>query len=280
MAKPTTIYLFNTAHTNAVVTTSGHQTNGLVTNEIWAAQEAGYTIGSHSDWIDWLVKNVAAVSRVRMLSLRAATNWVETSSLAGNPDLIGITSSGAGSAYIDLDIPVGYKLAALTLNAFGNSSANLTLAVQTVTVATAGAVTQASLTLAAISGVAADYAMNFLNPGLNLTVTVAAGAATFTRSTGSFITDGFAVGNAVTWSGFVNGGNNATKTISVLTATVMTVSSGTGLVNETSGAGAASATGGFSFPTIDSTIGGSQLKLTASATGLGASKLRYTIIPQ
>ena len=65
-----------------------------------------------------------------------------------------------------------------------------------------------------------------------LTVTVAAAGGTYTRSAGSYITDGFRVGQTVTWSGFTNAGNNATKVIFALTATVMTTSI-TGLVNET-----------------------------------------------
>lgn len=64
-----------------------------------------------------------------------------------------------------------------------------------------------------------------------LSVTVAAAGGTYTRSAGSYLTDGFRVGQTVTWSGFSNAGNNATKVILVLTATVMTVNT-TGLVNE------------------------------------------------
>ncbi len=64
------------------------------------------------------------------------------------------------------------------------------------------------------------------------TITVAATAKTFTRSAGSYITDGFTVGQTVQTTGYANAGNNATKIISVLTATVLTVSDGTGLVNE------------------------------------------------
>jgi hypothetical protein len=64
-----------------------------------------------------------------------------------------------------------------------------------------------------------------------LTVTVAAAGGTYTRGAGSYLTDGFRQGQTVTWSGFTNAGNNATKVILTLTATVMTTST-TGLVNE------------------------------------------------
>jgi hypothetical protein len=68
----------------------------------------------------------------------------------------------------------------------------------------------------------------------SLELDVNSGAGTFTRDAGSFIVDGFQVGDVVTFSGFGDAGNNATKTISVLTALVMTVSDATGLVDDTS----------------------------------------------
>jgi hypothetical protein len=66
-----------------------------------------------------------------------------------------------------------------------------------------------------------------------ITINVNAAARTFTRSSGSFLTDGFAVGDSITTSGFTNAGNNTSKAIESLTPTVITVSDGTGLVNET-----------------------------------------------
>ena len=56
-----------------------------------------------------------------------------------------------------------------------------------------------------------------------LTVTVVASARTLTRSTGSYITDGFVVGDVVITSGFTAAGNNGTFKILTLTATVMTL---------------------------------------------------------
>ena len=60
---------------------------------------------------------------------------------------------------------------------------------------------------------------------------------TFTRSLGSFPTDGFAVGQLVTTAGFTNGGNNGTFVITALTATVMTCANEVGLTTEGSAAG-------------------------------------------
>jgi hypothetical protein len=64
-------------------------------------------------------------------------------------------------------------------------------------------------------------------------INVNATAGTFTRLTGSFLTDGFLAGHVITGSGFANGGNNVTKTISTVTDLVITVTSNAGLVNET-----------------------------------------------
>lgn len=56
------------------------------------------------------------------------------------------------------------------------------------------------------------------------TTTMAFAATTITRSAGSFITDGFAVGDTVTVTGASNALNNKNIVITTLTATVMTAS--------------------------------------------------------
>ena len=56
------------------------------------------------------------------------------------------------------------------------------------------------------------------------TTTMAFAATTITRSAGSFITDGFAVGDTVTVTGASVAGNNKNIVITTLTATVMTAS--------------------------------------------------------
>jgi hypothetical protein len=64
-----------------------------------------------------------------------------------------------------------------------------------------------------------------------ITADVAASLGTFTRSAGSYLADGFLVGQVVAWSGFAAPGNNTIKTILALSATVMTTSTA-GLVDE------------------------------------------------
>jgi len=68
-----------------------------------------------------------------------------------------------------------------------------------------------------------------------ITVSVVAASRTYTRTaggSGSFITDGFEAGQTVVVTGFTNGGNNGQKIIESVTATVITITSGTGLINE------------------------------------------------
>jgi hypothetical protein len=62
-------------------------------------------------------------------------------------------------------------------------------------------------------------------------------AKTYTRTSGSFLADGFRVGVTATWSNLANAGNNGARTITAVTATVMTVDDpGATMVNEASGA--------------------------------------------
>ena len=64
-------------------------------------------------------------------------------------------------------------------------------------------------------------------------IDVVAAAGTFTRTSGDFLTDGFEKDCTFTGSLFANGGNNAQFTVLTVTATVITVTDNTGMVNET-----------------------------------------------
>lgn len=54
-------------------------------------------------------------------------------------------------------------------------------------------------------------------------VTLAVAGSTYTRSSGSFLADGFAVGDEVVASGFTTAANNGRAVITALSSTVMTV---------------------------------------------------------
>ena len=66
-----------------------------------------------------------------------------------------------------------------------------------------------------------------------VSIAVASAGKTFTRTSGSFLTDGWAVGMQFTANGFSNAGNNSMFTISGVSALVITSSTATGLVTET-----------------------------------------------
>lgn len=83
-------------------------------------------------------------------------------------------------------------------------------------------------------------------------IDVVATAGTFTRASGSFITDGFEKGCTFTGSGFANGGNNAQFTVLSVTATVITVDDNTGMVDETGSGDEVLTSNGWDFLTADS----------------------------
>lgn len=65
-----------------------------------------------------------------------------------------------------------------------------------------------------------------------LTITVNATGKTFTRNQGSWITDGLAIGNSITFAGFASAGNNGAKVASNVAALVLTCGADAGLVDE------------------------------------------------
>lgn len=122
-----------------------------------------------------------------------------------------------------------------------------------------------------------------VDSGATLTITVVAAAGTFTRSAGSFLTDGFIRGMTISTSGFTNGGNNATKVISSVTATVITVTDITGLVNETGDGNEQVRTTGDTVVSSgneaiifqDQPCAVDYLKLKSQQTTLGTTKVKF-----
>jgi hypothetical protein len=62
-------------------------------------------------------------------------------------------------------------------------------------------------------------------------------AKTWTRTVGSFVTDGFVVGDIINPQGFTNASNNAAFLVSAVTALVITTSTATGMTTETAAVG-------------------------------------------
>jgi phage-related baseplate assembly protein len=96
-----------------------------------------------------------------------------------------------------------------------------------------------------IMGIDGVYNCTVTNPAADVaptallvagSVTIAAGAKTFTRAAGNFLTDGWRNGISFDVNGFTNAGNNGTFIVTNVTATVVTASAAAGLVNETAAA--------------------------------------------
>ncbi len=280
MAAPTTVYLFDTNKTRTVPTTAGHRTDGYAANEVPASNEQNYLFGAFSDWIAYLTGVFTRTQR-KVPNPSQATNWA-LSAYDGTAGSTSLKSSGAGAAVVPLASPEGHTLRGWTLGVYGNAAANLTISVERLNTAGTGTKLGGALTLTAPAAAFNDYTLRYGVTSTGLTVTVTAGGSTWTRSAGSYITDGFMVGQNVTWSGFTNSGNNVTGIVTALTATVMTLSAGA-TVNETGPAGGETVVN--VAPTVDAvpvsaTTGGPlQMRLTASATGLIAYDLRYTYSP-
>lgn len=78
-----------------------------------------------------------------------------------------------------------------------------------------------------------NYTLTGITTG-EQTISVNSGAKTFTRLSGSFLTDGFVVGHTVTSENMTNSANDQTELlISAVTALVMTFSTASGLVTDT-----------------------------------------------
>lgn len=180
-----------------------------------------------------------------------------------------LKSQATGYGWCDLEIAQGSQLNSLTLAVkSGTVTIELYRVYDNVTdVVLIGAKT--ITTGGTWTDVAIPFGVASVDPG---SVTVAAGAYTYTRSTGSYLTAGFAVGQAVTWTGFVNAGNNvAGVIIDTLSATVMTLRPIGGLVNETKASG-------LSVSSPDVIVGNDHaLHVRIGGTGDGAEikSLRY-----
>lgn len=135
-------------------------------------------------------------------------------------DSVGKTYTRSAGSFLTDGLQVGD-----TVNwaGFSNSGNN---GHQVITTLTATVMTCSASTLTTESNVASTTCST-----LGESMTATAASKEYTRTVGSFVTEGFAVGQTITVTGFTNAGNNGTKTIATVTATVLTVNET--LVDET-----------------------------------------------
>ena len=120
----------------------------------------------------------------------------------------------------------------ITMSGFANAGNNVTKTINTVDATTITVTDTTGLVAETGGGNERIKYIKTLNTGQD-TIDVNATARTFTRSAGGYSYNGFMAGDQIITSGFTNAGNNTVKTIQTVTDTVITVTDGTGLVNET-----------------------------------------------
>lgn len=173
------------------------------------------------------------------LQVRMLTGTVPTdnTTIAAAPSSATGTVNGAVVASED---PRQLKLAT-TLSAAAETAVVCTASIPTDTPSTGTIRIQTNSGIFKImpysSYTSATFTLSLPDTGADEDIDVVATAGTFTRTTGSYITEGFVAGHRITTSNFTNGGNNTTKTIASVTATVITVTDTTGLVDESAAGG-------------------------------------------
>ena len=173
------------------------------------------------------------------LALPGAAATVDTEALPGT------TVAGSAVSAIFFDPPVAGSKAPQTA-AFRTTTGSITQYVTDTSIArTTGSFSTdcffvgQQITLsgfsAANNGPATITAMRA--PATTGSTTLSAGPEGYSRSSGSFITNGFVVGQQITASGFSNAANNGRSTITAVTATQLTVTKSTPPVAEAAATG-------------------------------------------
>ena len=233
------------ASTNAVSSaTHTHAITGFITSLTGAVltdQTAGQTIGATGTRLTMLwatdITCTNAISGSLAGNAATVTNATFTTAFTNQGGAGVLVWPGDGAT---LTVPTGGGT--LGTGAWATIASYASLAAPSFT----GGITSTATTDAALSGeyitdianrdfsVATDWTgTGWIRPLLAVgqanDITVSASGKTFTRTTGSFINDGFQVGMTVTWSGFAKGGtvNNNTFTTTTVTALVMTCSAAT-----------------------------------------------------
>jgi hypothetical protein len=159
-------------------------------------------------------------ARIRILrNVAGLKPWISSTATVNTT---GITVTGAGTApgatlYV---IPSGF---ARTAGSFATDR-----------FVTGMVITSAGFTNAANNGTATITAVSIPDTG---TTSLSATATGYARASGSFITNGFVVGQQITASGFTNAANNGRSTITAVTATALTVTKDTPTVVEAAATG-------------------------------------------
>lgn len=212
MTRPATYPDWDTNGTNTSTPTSGHKSDGYATNEIPTSAELNGQLNLIGSWIRFQDVDVVSVSQTPEAT--AGPNWVSGIALPTDVLVPTINSGDIGYVACDIDLPADRRLLSVTFALYNGGTADLAFDVRRFY----SDVTYHNPDLAALTSGAS--------------VTINGGTKTYTRASGSFIDDGFVVGDVVRWSGFTNPSNNLKDAvITSLTPTVMTHSAASGISN-------------------------------------------------
>ncbi len=235
MAKPTKLPEWGSDLSNVTEPSSGQKATGWTTGQVGVSSYENWKSNLVYDWLSWLGNRVRTKS-ISPLSGSSLVCPAPHTAPWQYDTTDGTARSGLGAPgilIIPTGLDIGDRLRDIYIARYGDASATLTTNVVRVN----GAGTKTVLATLAVTP-AASWAYSRINFGADtgeITINVASGGPTFTRTSGNFITDGIVPGMSINMTGFTNAGNNVTKIVSTVTSTVITVTSGTGLVTESGG---------------------------------------------
>ena len=179
--------------------------------------------------------NARTITRSRLPTLWSASNWSQGTNLSTYlNNSIQCTTLASNAAPIELDIPALHVLKSITITAkasAGGQGIQLGLFTNQ-TAAVAGVTLYPATSIGSVTTTSTDFTLRFdasVNQSMTAQTTtngsgVTPNVYTFTRATGSFVTDGFLVGHLVNSSGWGIAEHNFTGgqvlTVSALTMTV------------------------------------------------------------
>lgn len=251
---------------------SGRKANGWEPNMKPPAQEMNWWMAAVAAWIMYFANNNSAPVGVKPNLLN----------VNGNMDGLFAPIEYSGSSLIGCGVPNGVSVAGGGFNGTFPVPPNRQLAtIETTFVApvtntvsiefiqntqTSAPVVLGTYTYAGTGTTTGDATTINLLAESDVQAFTAASGGIYTRTTGSYVTDGFFVGQVVEWTGFSNSANNVTGTITAVSATSMTIST-TGQIAETAGASQVQGV----MPTMDGTwIMSVFIQTTGSATSIGS----------
>jgi hypothetical protein len=234
MPKPTELPRWADDETNNTEPSSGQKDTGWVANQV--------AVSSYFNWWQFLVYQwLTWINEPNTITLSAHGG---VSTVTPTVEDLRISLGSAGSYHRSIPLEETQRLRSFAWTADGDSSKDWTeVIIRRITALGVGS-TLAIMTspdsritdVATVQTSLVDFTATTGAITIDAVVN-GSGHADFTRTTGSYITDGFAVGMTVTVSGYADTENNAVGTITTLTDTVLAMELGAGIGSTEAGTG-------------------------------------------